>query len=98
MRAALEGISVIGDTIVTKNSSAAAEGPEWHVTFLNNAGNLPILEADTSALWGGVSITVAEEREGTSTPVSGSFELGSPKNMSERVMISYDASATEVRK
>lgn len=83
---------------MSKNSSAAGGGPEWLVTFLNNAGNLPLLEADSSSMWGGVTVMIDEDREGTSQSVSGSFELKASANDSERVIASYDASATEVWK
>lgn len=94
---ALEALSLVGDILVSKNSSAAGGGPEWLVTFLNNAGNLPLLEADSAAMWGGVTVVVDEERAGTSESVSGSFELRASGNDSESVIASYDASATEVR-
>lgn len=79
-----------------KNASISTGGPEWSVTFLNNAGNLPLLEVDDSALWGGVIVAVEEERAGTSVAVSGSFELGLESNASDRVVVPHDASATEV--
>lgn len=66
------------------------------VTFMNNAGDLPLLVADSSAMWGGVTVSVAEERTGTSKAVSGSFELGISGNYSESETVSHDASAAEV--
>lgn len=98
VRLALEELSLVGNILVSKNSSAAGGGPEWLVTFLNNAGNLPLLEADSSSMWGGVTVMIDEDREGTSESVSGSFELRASANASERVIASYDASATEVWK
>lgn len=96
IRVALEAISVVGDVAVSKNSSVPSGAPEWLVTFMNNAGNLPLLVADSSAMWGGVTVSVDEEREGTSESVSGSFELGVSENASERVIVSHDVSAMEV--
>lgn len=86
----------MGDVLVSKSTSSSS--PEWTVTFLNNAGDVPLLTADSSALWGGVTVTVNEERTGTSEAVSGSFDLSVSGNEAENVTVSYDASATEVKK
>lgn len=67
------------------------------MTFLNNAGNLPELTADNSAMWGGVVVAVDEQRSGTSVAVSGSFDLSVSGNEVERVTVSHDASDTEVK-
>lgn len=96
VRVALEALSLVGDISVSLNSTAASGSLEWLVTFLNNAGDLPPIEVDDSGLWGGISATIEEERAGTSTPVSGSFEL-SISNSLESVALSHDASAAEVR-
>lgn len=95
VRIALEALSVVGDISVSLNSTAASGRLEWLVTFLNNAGDLPSIEVDDLGLWGGVSATVEEARAGTSTPVSGSFELSISNSKS--VVLSHDASAAEVR-
>lgn len=93
---ALEAVSVVGDVTVSKTLSPSTGGPEWLVTFMNNAGNLPELVADSSAMWGGVTVSVNEEREGTSETVSGSFELGISGSTSGRVAVSHDVTAAEV--
>lgn len=94
VRDALEAISIVGDVSVSKSTASSA--PEWMVTFLNNAGNLPELAADSSAMWGGVVVDVDERRSGTSEPVSGSFGLSVTGNAGETVTVSHDASASEV--
>lgn len=66
------------------------------MTFLNNAGDLPLLTVDSSAMWSGVTVAVDEERAGTSEAVSGSFELGVSESNAGRITVSYDASAVEV--
>ena len=66
------------------------------MTFLNNAGNVPELTADSSAMWGGVIVAVDEQRSGTSVAVSGSFELSVSGNEAETVTLTYDASISEV--
>ena len=91
----LEAISTIGDVSVSKSTSSGAS--EWTVTFLNNAGNLPELTADSSAMWGGVAVAVDEQRTGTSVAVSGSFELSVSGNGAEKVTVPHDASYAEVR-
>lgn len=94
---ALEALSLVGDISVSRNSTEVNSGPAWLVTFLNNAGDLPLLETDVSGLWGGVTATVGEERAGTSIRVSGSFLL-SAGNSSESVPLFHNASANEVKK
>lgn len=84
----------MGSVSVSKSTSSSA--PEWTVTFLDNAGDLPELTADSSAMWGGVTVAVDEERSGTSEAVTGSFELSVSGNQAETVTVSYDASDTEV--
>lgn len=84
----------MGDVSVSKNDSTSS--PSWTVTFLNNAGDLPLMTVDSSAMWGGVTLTVNEERGGTSEAVTGSFELGVSGNDTERVTVLHDASAIEV--
>ena len=93
---ALEALSVVGDVLVSKVAPSTSGGPEWLVTFLNNAGNLPLLAVDVSTMWGSVTMTVVEERKGTSELVSGSFELGISKDPTAKVMLSCDVSANEV--
>lgn len=90
VRVALEALSLVGEMSVARNAS------DWLVTFLNNAGDLPLLQADDSGLWGGVSIAVSEERSGTSETISGTFELGLRSNPLERIVAPYDSSAAEV--
>lgn len=63
---------------------------------MNNAGNLPLLTVDSSTMWGGVTISVAEEVRGTSKPVTGSFEIGTSEELGAKVMLSYHISAVEV--
>lgn len=94
VRLGLEAISTVGDVSVSKSTSSSA--PEWTVTFLNNAGNLPELTADDSAMWGGVTVDVDEERSGTSEAVSGSFDVSVSGNGADRVTVSHDVSAAEV--
>lgn len=84
----------MGDVSVSKSTSSSS--PEWTVTFLNNAGDLPLMTVDNSAMWGGVTVAVDEERRGTSEAVAGSFELGVSGNDTERVVVPYDVSAVEV--
>ncbi|CAM9633006.1 unnamed protein product, partial [Hapterophycus canaliculatus] len=96
VRTALEAISAVGDVSVLKTTSIGS--PEWMVTFLNNAGDLPLLTADSSAMWSSVTVAVDEERAGTSEAVSGSFDLGVSETDTERITVSYDASAIEVTK
>lgn len=93
---ALEAVSSVGEVLASRSVSTSSGGLEWLLTFMNNAGDLPLLVADSSAMWGGVSVSVAEERKGTSTPMSGSFELGVSGNESKRETVSHDASAAEV--
>lgn len=93
---ALESISFVGEVLASKNVSATSGGLEWMVTFMNNAGDLPLLVADNSAMWGGVTVGVVEERTGTSKAVSGSFELAVSEDGSKSETISHDASAAEV--
>lgn len=93
---ALEAVSSVGEVLASRNVSTSSGGLEWLVTFMNNAGDLPLLVADSSAMWGGVSVSAAEERKGTSTSVSGSFELGISGNESKSETVSHDASAAEV--
>ena len=92
----LEAVSSVGEVLASKNVSTSSGGLEWRVTFMNNAGDLPLLVADSSAMWAGVAVTVAEERMGTSTSVSGSFELGISGNEWKSETVSHDASAAEV--
>ena len=66
------------------------------MTFLNNAGNIPELTADSSAMWGGVAVDVDEQRSGTSAAVSGSFDISMSGSAAETVTVPYDASDTEV--
>lgn len=94
VRVALEAISIVGDVSVSKSNSSSS--PSWTVTFLNNAGDLPLMTVDSSAMWGGVTVTVDEERGGTSEAVTGSFELGLSGNDTERVNVPHNASAVEV--
>lgn len=95
VRIALESISVVGDVSVSKVNSSSV--PEWTVTFLNNAGDLPLLAVDSSAMWGGVTIAVDEERSGTSEGITGSFTLSVAGNDTDNVVVAHDASAVEVR-
>ncbi|CAM9426180.1 unnamed protein product, partial [Ectocarpus fasciculatus] len=95
VRVALEAISVMGDVSISKGNLSSA--PEWTVTFLNNAGDLPLLAADSSAMWGGVTVAVDEERNGTSEGISGSFALSVAGNDTENVVVAHDASATELK-
>lgn len=95
VRVALEAISVVGDVSVSKGNSSSV--PEWTVTFLNNAGDLPVLAVDNSAMWGGVTVAVNEERNGTSEGVSGSFALSMAGNDTDNVVVDHDASAAEVK-
>ncbi len=55
-----------------------------------------MLTADSSSMWGGVTVTVDEERKGTSVGVSGSFKLGVSGNEAETATVSYAASDVEV--
>lgn len=55
-----------------------------------------MLTADSSSMWDGVTVSVDEERKGTSMGVSGSFELGVSGNEGETATVSYAASAVEV--
>lgn len=96
VRVALEALSVVGDVFVSKRTPSASGGPAWWVTFLNNAGNLPLLTVDSSAMWGGVTISVDEEVRGTSKPVTGSFEIGTSEEPGAKVMLPYYVSAVEV--
>ena len=66
------------------------------MTFLNNAGDIDMLTADSSSLLDGVTVAVNEERKGTSAGVSGSFELGAAGNEAETVTVPYTASAVDV--
>lgn len=95
---ALEAIPPIGDILVSKNFTTPGGGPEWLVTFMNNAGNVPNLVADSSDMWGSNTVSVGEQRMGTSEPISGSFELRASENTSEGVRILYNSSAAEVKK
>lgn len=79
---------------MSKITSGSA--PEWTVTFLNNAGDVDSLTADSSAMWGGVTVAVDTVRGGTSEAVSGSFELNVSGNQAERVTVPHDASAAQV--
>lgn len=93
---ALEALSVVGDVSVSKSAPSASGGPEWWVTFMNNAGNLPLINVDSSAVWGGVTMSVDEEIRGTSKPVAGSFELGTSEEPGAKVMLPHYVSAVEV--
>lgn len=86
----------MGEVDVVKSVPVTTTGPQWMVTFLNNAGNLPLLEVERSNLWGGATILVEEERSGTSAPVSGSFELFMQERDEVSVALPYDASGEEV--
>lgn len=81
---------------MTKNASVTTGGPAWFVTFLNNAGDLPLLVADSTAVWGGVTVVVEEDRAGTSSTLSGSFDVGISGDTSDMVTVSHDSSADEV--
>lgn len=96
IRMAVEAISSVGEVLASRNVSTSSGGLEWLVTFMNNAGDLPLLVADSSAMWGGVAVSVAEERMGTSMSVSGSFELGVSGDESKSETVSHDASSGEV--
>lgn len=86
----------MGEVDVVKSVSVTTTGFQWMVTFLNNAGNLPLLEVDHSTLWGGATILIDEERLGTSVPVSGSFELFMQERDEVSITLPYDASGEEV--
>lgn len=95
VRVGLEAISIVGDVAVSKSTAGGAT--EWMVTFLNNAGDLPELTADSSAMWGSVIVAVGQQRAGTSLAVSGSFELSVSGNGADTVTVSHDASVAEVK-
>lgn len=67
----LEALPSVGKVrVTTQTSQRPWGGVVWAVTFLSNAGELPLLEADSSALSGiGAYVEISQEQAGNMVPV-----------------------------
>lgn len=97
LKAALESITIIDGVAITRSSNASETS--WAVTFLNNIGNLPLMEVRTSSNANSFDLYVTELRTGTE-PVfnSSSRHFGSTEvsNFPEVQMISISSSANDL--
>ena len=73
MAAALRDLEGVGRVLVAKTTEAGV--PTWAITFAENAGDLPMMEAVSTGLPSGVRAVVRQARAGTSLPLDGQFTL-----------------------